>query len=964
MKAIAIFTIITSLLHTSNAFSGLGSIWNIRKHATTPSLVNSFRTKLTLKMGLFDGLKKIVGVTDTTEALVMENENTLKDYMKIVTKINNLEDSFEKLSNDELQAKTDEFRKRLRSGETLNSLLVEAFAVAREASWRVLKLRHFDVQLVGGMALNDGRLAEMATGEGKTLVAILPTYLNALTGESAFVVTTNDYLARRDGENMGQVFRFLGLTVGVIQSYQKEAERKAAYGCDVTYVSNQELGFDFLRDNLAISLDQVVQTRPYNFCVVDEADSILIDEARTPLIISRKGPAANEKYISSAEIVKSLNKGIHYDVNLKDQKVELTPAGFKFAEQIVGKGLFELLDPWAFFIVNALKAKELYNKDKEYIVRDGQVAIVDAFTGRVLDGRRFTDGLQQSIEAKESLPVSSDTQTVAKVTYQSLFRLFPKLSGMSGTAFTEAAELRDTYQLKVLPIPTALPIARRDNPDAVFRTKAGKMKALLKNVLTNHEKGRPVLIGTTSVETSEEMAQALKDLGIDVKVLNARPESVERESEIVAQAGRVGAVTVATNMAGRGTDILLGGSAKGITTAIAKNLILVSLGLLELPPVSVSVTETETVQVTESMTASKENAVDVDVDADGQSITVEEEVEEIETDPDVLALPSVSALCDYLSIALPVNLKPATELALKRAVVSCVDDLSAGAKRLDVEDMVAKGSDSMPTSDPTVRRLRTAMNTVINELETVLTREKEQVRSLGGLYVVGTARHDSRRIDNQLRGRAGRQGDLGASRFFLSLEDDIFRIFGGDKMSGLMENFRVAEDMPLESELVVQALDKVQVQVEEYMRANRQQVYKLDEVVAGQRAAVYSQRRAFLTSTDEGMLETFTRFATKTMEEIYEACLTPPAKGKGVPGGPVDADKLVAKAKQFYANIQLTPQEIAATPTNRVQQLLQQRLMDAIANKQATVDSLFASGTGPMAAGSFVAFFRYLAMIQ
>jgi preprotein translocase subunit SecA len=358
-----------------------------------------------LRMGLFDGLKKMVGVVDQGEALVQDNDKTLKVYMQNVEKINAIEDEYEKFSNEQLKAKTEEFRKRLKAGNSLESILVEAFAVAREASWRVLELRHFDVQLIGGMALNDGKLAEMVTGEGKTLVAVLPVYLNALSGDSAFVVTTSDYLARRDGETMGQVFRFLGLSVGVVQSYQKEGQRKDAYNCDVTYVSNQELGFDFLRDNLALSAENVVQQRPYNFCVVDEADSILIDEARTPLIISRKGPAPTDKYITCAQISLNLFEGQHYTVEKKDQKVELTPAGFKYAEQIVGKNLFDLTDPWAFYIINALKAKELFKVDQEYIIKDGAISIIDAFSGRVLDGRRFTDGLQQSIEAKEKLLV-------------------------------------------------------------------------------------------------------------------------------------------------------------------------------------------------------------------------------------------------------------------------------------------------------------------------------------------------------------------------------------------------------------------------------------------------------------------------------------------------------------------------------------------------------------------------------
>ncbi len=366
--------------------------------------------------------------------------------------------------------------------------------------------------------MNDGKLAEMATGEGKTLVALLPAYLNSLSGKGVYVVTTNDYLAKRDGENVGQVLKFLGLSVGIIQSYQKEIQRREAYKRDVTYLSNQELGFDFLRDNLAMSIDNVVQEKPYNFCIIDEADSILIDEAKTPLIISRRGNPATEKYLTSAQIVKNLNIKVHYEVNLKDQKVELTAAGYKFVEQILNKNLFDLNDPWAFYIISAIKAKELFTLNKDYIISNNAVAIIDSFSGRVLEGRRFTDGIQQSLEAKENIKITSETQTVAKVTYQNLFRLFPKISGMTGTAMTEALEFLDVYSLPVIQIPTALPVARRDNDDAVFRTKDGKLKAMLRNLLSVHEKGRPILIGTTSIEYSEELFSALKDLDISAKV--------------------------------------------------------------------------------------------------------------------------------------------------------------------------------------------------------------------------------------------------------------------------------------------------------------------------------------------------------------------------------------------------------------------------------------------------------------
>lgn len=912
-----------------------------------------------LQASLMDGIKSMVGGKDPREILIEENDKQLTVYMKQVAQINELEDEYEKLSNEQLVSKTKELRARVESGESLESILVEAFATVREASWRVLGLRHYDVQLLGGMALHDGRLAEMATGEGKTLVCTLPVYLNALSGESAMVVTTSDYLARRDGETMGQVFRFLGLSVGVIQNYQKEFDRRAAYDMDITYVANQELGFDFLRDNLATTTDMVVQKRPYNFCVVDEADSILVDEARTPLIISRKGAAPTEKYVSCTEIAKALSEGVHYDVDKKEQKVEMTAAGFKYAEQIVGKSLYDLADPWAFYIINALKAKELFKQGSEYIVEGGEVKIIDAFSGRALEGRRFTDGLQQSIEAAEGLEVSGETQVVAKVTYQNLFRLFPKLSGMTGTAFTEAEEFLDVYKLKVLPIPTALPPARRDNSDAVFRTQEGKMKAMLKNVLTNHGKGRPILIGTTSVESSEEVAEALSDLGVDVKVLNAKPENVERESEIVAQAGRVGAVTVATNMAGRGTDILLGGNAKGTAKVLAKHMMLVHTKLSPKP--------SEPEPTSDDSTTSEEEEVIVDttvsdsIDSE-QSIYETDSPDEVtgveeEEDPDVLALPSLRAVAASRDLWVPVDFSPKVELALKRAVVSCGDKLGEETVVLGVEDLVARASDNVPTDDTAVRLLRAAINGMVKELAPVIKAEQEKVKRLGGLYVVGTSRHESRRIDNQLRGRAGRQGDPGASRFFLSLEDDMFKVFGADKMASMMENFRVAEDMPIESDLVVQALDKVQINVEDYFRANRQQVFKLDEVTASQRAAVYSQRRAFLSSSDEGMLDTFHQYCQQTADEIYSAALLPGARGaKSSPGGPVDVAKLVGKLKQFFPPMQIIEADVVSAGDGGVQALIAEKLKEAISAKKVEIDSL-----SPWA---FVAFFRYLSMVQ
>ena len=826
------------------------------------------------------------------------------------------------------------------------------------------------MQLLGGMALNDGRLAEMATGEGKTLVAVLPVYLNALSGNGAFVVTTNDYLAARDGETMGQVYRFLGLSVGIVQSYQKEAERRTAYDSDITYVANQELGFDYLRDNLAMGSENVVVRRPYNFCVVDEADSILMDEARTPLIISRKGGAPTDKYLTCAQIAKNLVQDTHYEVNLKDQRVELSPTGYKYVEQIIGKNLFDLKDPWAFYVINALKAKELYNKDKEYTVNGGQVDIIDAFTGRVLEGRRFTDGLQQSIEAKENLDVSGETQVVAKVTYQNLFKLFPRLSGMTGTAFTEALEFLAVYNLKVLPIPTALPVARRDNQDAVFRTQDGKTKAMLKNILNTHEKGRPILIGTTSVEQSEYLCQSLKDIGVDATLLNARPEIAEKEAQIVAQAGRLNAVTVATNMAGRGTDIILGGNSKELSKVLAKNFILCSLGLV--PPVSEDV-----VAAAELKDKEEEAAWASEVEDANETVPNVDDVEEEETDPDVLALPSATALSLSLDLWQPQKLSRKAQLSLKRAAVSSADLIKAkydgdvmvgnteltGQVKLDVEDMISRAADNRAgvdtKTDFAIKLMRQAIKGCSEEFDETIKLEGAKVKRLGGLYVIGTSRHESRRIDNQLRGRSGRQGDPGGTRFFLSLEDDIFKIFGGDKMTSLLENFRVADDMPIESDLVVQALDKVQQQVESYYQGNRQQVYRLDEVTGQHRERIYKFRGNILNSLDSDMTATFADFSKKTLKEIYDAALVPDSKGQKIQGGEVDVEKLGSKALQFFPNMQLSLEELNTVATSSPEKVLgfvEGKLEDALLEKSKLLAS-----TSQWAMPSFA---RYLSMVQ
>ena len=487
------------------------------------------------------------------------NTRKLKKYQPDVVEIKLLEEEIQELSDIDLTGKTSEFKQRLEKGESLDELLPEAFAVVREAGRRVLGMRHFDVQLIGGMVLHDGQIAEMKTGEGKTLVATLPAYLNAIEGKGVHIVTVNDYLARRDAEWMGQIHRFLGLSVGLIQQGMSPMERKKNYACDITYGTNSEFGFDYLRDNMATSMADVVQ-RPFNFCIIDEVDSILIDEARTPLIISGQVERPSEKYMQAADVARNLESEEHYEVDEKARNVLLTDEGFIKSEEVLGvTDLFDPKDPWAHYVFNAIKAKELFIKDVNYIVRNDEVVIVDEFTGRVMPGRRWSDGLHQAIEAKERTEIQPETQTLASITYQNFFLLYPKLAGMTGTAKTEEVEFEKIYNLEVTIVPTNRPLARADQSDVVYKQEAAKWVAIAEECADMHEAGRPILVGTTSVEKSEHLSALLNERGVPHNLLNAKPENVERESEIVAQAGRKGAVTIATNMAGRGTDIILGG---------------------------------------------------------------------------------------------------------------------------------------------------------------------------------------------------------------------------------------------------------------------------------------------------------------------------------------------------------------------------------------------------------------------
>ena len=651
----------------------------------------------------------------------------LRRLRALADQVNSIEEDFHPLSDAELRAQTEEFRQRLADGETLDDLLPEAFATVREAARRTLGQRHFDVQLMGGAALHMGNIAEMKTGEGKTLVSTLPVYLNALAGNGVHVVTTNDYLARRDAEWMGRVHRFLGLTVGVILSQMPPAERRAAYECDITYGTNNEFGFDYLRDNMAWSLDELVQ-RGHHFAVVDEVDSILIDEARTPLIISGPAEQSAKWYSEFARLGERLQRDVDYEVDEAKRTVAITESGVAKVEDHLGiENLYEAVNtPLVGYLTNGLKAKELYHRDRDYIVTGGEVLIVDEFTGRVLHGRRYNEGMHQAIEAKEGVVIKDENQTLATITLQNYFRLYEKLAGMTGTAMTEAAEFDQIYKLGVVPIPTNKPMIRLDQGDVVYKTEDAKFNAVVDDIVERHEKGQPVLVGTTSVEKSERLSGMLLRRGIPHEVLNAKFH--EKEAMIVAQAGRKGAVTVATNMAGRGTDIMLGGNPEFMAAA-------------ELRARSLSPTEN------------------------------------------------------------PDEYEAAWPSALAKAQAS-------------------------------------------------VAAEHEEVVSLGGLYVLGTERHESRRIDNQLRGRSGRQGDPGESRFYLSLGDDLMRLFNAHAVEAIMERFNLPEDVPIESKMVTRAIRSAQTQIESQNFEIRKNVLKYDEVLNKQREVIYAERREVLMGAD------------------------------------------------------------------------------------------------------------------
>ncbi len=705
------------------------------------------------------------------------SEKEVKRVMPLVEQINSLEESISKLSDEELRNKTNEFKERLANGETLDDLLPEAFAVVREASKRVLGLRHFDVQLIGGIILHQGRIAEMKTGEGKTLVATLPAYLNALTGEGVHVITVNDYLAKRDSEWMGKVYRFLGLSVGLIIAGMKPNEKQEAYNCDITYGTNNEYGFDYLRDNMVIYKNQLVQ-RKLKYAIVDEIDSILIDEARTPLIISGRANKSSDLYKKADSFVRKLqakviveedikdeaqaedNENYDYIVDLKAKSATLTQKGIEKAEKEFNLENFNDIENSELVhnVNQALRAYGIMKKDIDYIVKDGEVLIVDEFTGRIMYGRRYNNGLHQAIEAKEKVRIADESKTLATITFQNYFRMYDKLSGMTGTAMTEEAEFQEIYKLDVIEIPTNKPLIRQDDPDIIYKNENAKFRAVIEDIKESHEKGQPVLVGTVSIEKSEKLSKLLNQEGIKHTVLNAKQH--EKEAEIVAQAGKFGAVTIATNMAGRGTDIMLGGNSEYLAKQEMK-------------------------------------------------------------------------------------------------------------KQGYTEEMIEQATAFNETTDEEILSARNKFKELENKFDAEIKEEKEKVISAGGLKIIGTERHESRRIDNQLRGRSGRQGDPGNSKFYIGLDDDLMKIFGGNTITKVYDTLGADENMPIQSKLISNAVESAQKKVEGKNFSIRKNVLNYDDVMNTQREIIYKQRREVLDG--ENLKESILHMIDATAENIIDA---------------------------------------------------------------------------------------------
>ena len=711
----------------------------------------------------------------------------INKYQNLINQINILENDFKTLNDSELRAKSFKLKKEYEDNQNLDSLIAESFALTREASLRTLGLRHFDVQLIGGLVLNNQNIAEMKTGEGKTLVATLPAVLNAMTKKGVHIVTVNDYLANRDQVSMGQIYRVLGLDTGLIQDGMSTSERRESYNADITYVTNYELTFDFLRDNMALNLTDVV-LRPFHYCIIDEVDSILIDEAQTPLIISNNIQTPVDKYIVAAEITDYLGLNIHYKVDEKNKNVVLTEEGSKQIEKILSiQDLYDRKDPWIPYIINALKANALFFNNVHYIVQNNRIVIVDEFTGRIMPDRRWGDGLHQAIEAKEKLPIRQRTETVASITYQNFFLLYPKLGGMTGTGKTAEIEFEKIYNLSVNEIPTAKPVLRKDLSDLIYKDQFSKWNAISQACNKISSTGQPILVGTTTVEKSEMLAQLLNEYKLSYEILNAKPENVRRESEIVAQAGAKGSITIATNMAGRGTDIILGGN---INFKVQRRLY-------------------DILTLSKNYVLSKKS-----------NIFQSQLINQFE-----------GSSQKFLSVLLSLLNDP------KFLKLSDVDIL----RILKENDRISISTVSYQCS------IRFLINELISYNKKHQEQENRIVKNLGGLYIIGTERNDSRRVDNQLRGRCGRQGDPGTSRFFLSLDDNLLRLFGGPKIQKFMQT-QISDNSPLESNLITKSLDSAQGRVEERAYQQRKNLFDYDDILNKQRNIVYHERRKILES--------------------------------------------------------------------------------------------------------------------
>ena len=717
---------------------------------------------------------------------LFRKDSVINQYQPLVNQINALENNLKILTDTELRDKTFQLKKQYQEEKDLNSLIAESFAITREASLRTLGLRHFDVQLIGGLVLNSGKISEMRTGEGKTLVATLPAYLNALTNKGVHIVTVNDYLASRDQISMGQIYRFLGLDTGLIQEDMAFLERQQNYNADITYVTNNEVAFDYLRDNMASNLNQVVLP-PFNYCIVDEVDSIFIDEAQVPLIISQAVETCIDKYIIAAEVAEYLEVNVHFKVDEKNRNIILTEQGTAQIEKILQvEDLYNPNDPWIPYILSAIKATALFFRNVHYIVQNNQIIIVDEFTGRIMPDRRWNEGLHQAVEAKEGVPIRQNTETAASITYQNFFLLYPKLSGMTGTAKTSEVEFEKIYNLPVEEIPTARPNLRKDLPDFVYKDSLTKWTAIARECKSIAKTKQPILIGTTTVESSEMLADLLKEYQLSYRLLNAKPENVKRESEIVAQAGEIGSITIATNMAGRGTDIILGGNIK---FQVRKQLY------------------TILVFYKNHIIQQKKKTLF----------------------PLIKQLQSSSQ--KFLSV-----------------LTTLMDD-SSFLKLSDTEILrILNESDQIQIPK---NSYQSSIKFLLNEL--LLFEKKKHkvdnniVKNLGGLFIVGTERNDSRRIDNQLRGRSARQGDPGASKFFLSLEDRLLRLFGGSNIQNFMKN-QLLDDAPLESNLLTKSLDSAQKRLEEADYDSRKNLFDYDEILNKQRNVIYYERRKILES--------------------------------------------------------------------------------------------------------------------